>query len=78
MWLVGFMMMGLVSGCLQPIVLTQGPSCGAGNAQARGSHQGGLWEVGGDMASPFDLSQILPVGGGLSVPCSLAGPPITK
>ena len=26
------------------------------------------------MVSPFDLSQILPVGGGLLVPHSLAGP----
>jgi len=32
MWLVGFMVMGLVSGCLWPIILTQGPSCGGGNA----------------------------------------------
>ena len=75
MWLVGFMMMGLVSGCLQPIILTQGPSCGAGNAQARDpiKEDCGRWEEIWRL-----LSQILPVGGGLSVPCSLAGPPITK
>ena len=30
------------------------------------------------MVSPFDLSLTLPVGGGLLVPCSLAGPPIIK
>ena len=30
------------------------------------------------MVSPFDLSQSLPVGGGLLVLCSLAGPPVVK
>ena len=30
------------------------------------------------MASPFDLSQTLQVGGGLLVPCSLPGPPVLK
>ena len=30
------------------------------------------------MVSPFDLSQALPVGGGLSIPCSLPGPPVVK
>ena len=30
------------------------------------------------MVSPFDLSRTLPVGGGLSVPCSLPGPPALK
>ena len=34
----------------------------------------GFWEVEGHVVSPFDLSQILPVGGGLLVPHSLAGP----
>ena len=28
--------------------------------------------------SPFDLSQTLPVGGGLLVLCSLPGPPVVK
>ena len=28
--------------------------------------------------SPFDLSQTLPVGGGLLVPCSLPGSPVIK
>ena len=32
----------------------------------------------GRLLSPFDLSQILPVGGGLLVPCSLPGPPVVK
>ena len=30
------------------------------------------------MVSPFDLSQTLPVGGVLLVPCSLPGPPVIK
>jgi hypothetical protein len=38
----------------------------------------GFWEVVGHVASPFDLSQILPVGSGLLVPCSLLGPPVIK
>ena len=36
-----------------------------------GCQREGFWEVGGQVVSPFDLSQILPVGGGLLVPCSL-------
>ena len=32
----------------------------------------------GHVVSRFDLSQTLPVGGGLSVPCSLPGPPVVK
>ena len=43
-----------------------------------GRQREGLWEVVGHLVSPFDLSQILPVGGGLLVPCSLAGPPVVK
>ena len=30
------------------------------------------------MVSHFDLSQTLPVDGGLLVPCSLPGPPVLK
>ena len=40
--------------------------------------QRGFWEVVGHVVSPFDLSQTLPVGGGLLVPCSLAGPSVVK
>ena len=40
--------------------------------------QRGFWEVVGHMMSPFDVSQTLPVGGGLLVPCSLPGPPVVK
>ena len=38
----------------------------------------GFWEVVRNVVSPFDLSQTLPVGGGLLVPCSLPGPPVVK
>ena len=43
-----------------------------------GFQRGGFWEVGRHVASPFDLSQILPVGGGLLVLCSLPGPSVVK
>ena len=38
----------------------------------------GFWEVVGHVVSPFDLSQTLPVGGGLLVLCSLPGSPVVK
>ena len=43
-----------------------------------GCQREGFWEVVGHVASPFDLSQTFPVGGGLLVPCSLPGPPVIK
>ena len=43
-----------------------------------GCQRGGFWEVVGHVVSPFDLSQTLPVGGGLLVPCSLPGPLVIK
>ena len=45
-----------------------------------GFQRGKFWEVGRTygLASPFDLSRILLVGGGLLVPCSLPGPPVVK
>ena len=43
-----------------------------------GCQRGGFWEVDGHSVSPFDLSWPLLVGGGLSVPCSLPGPPVLK
>ena len=43
-----------------------------------GCQREGFWEVGGQVVSPFDLSQILLVGGGLLVTCSLPGPPVLK
>ena len=38
----------------------------------------GFWEVVRCVVSHFDLSQILQVGGGLLVLCSLTGPPVLK
>ena len=43
-----------------------------------GCQREGFWEVVGHVLSPFDLSQILPVGGDLLVPCSLAGLLVVK
>ena len=43
-----------------------------------GGWRDGFWEVVEHMVSPFDLSRTLPVGGGLLVLCSLAGPPVVK
>ena len=43
-----------------------------------GCQRDGFLEVVRHVVSPFDLSRILPVGGGLLVPCSLAGPPVVK
>ena len=43
-----------------------------------GCQRGGFWEVVGRVASPFDLSRTLLVGGGLLGPCSLPGPPVIK
>ena len=42
-----------------------------------GCQREGFWEVVGPVVSPFDLSQTLPVGGGLLVLCSLPGPPVS-
>ena len=43
-----------------------------------GYQREGFWEVVRHVVSPFDLSQTLPICGGLLVPCSLAGPPVAK
>ena len=43
-----------------------------------GCQREGFWEVVGHVVSPFDFSRTLPVGGGLSVLCSLPGPPVLK
>ena len=77
--LSGFMVMGSLSGWslaghsdsgafrVAPASLSQG-----------GCRRGGFWELTGCVASPFDLSQILPGAGGLRVLCSLPGPPVVK
>ena len=43
-----------------------------------GCQREGFWEVVGHAVSPFDFFQVLPVGGGLLVPCSLPGLPVIK
>ena len=43
-----------------------------------GFQRGRFWEVVGHAAYAFDLSQILPIGGGLLLPCSFLGPPVIK
>ena len=43
-----------------------------------GCQQEGFWEVVEHMASPFDLSQSLEVGGDLLVLCFLPGPTVVK
>ena len=43
-----------------------------------GCQREGFWEVAGHVVSPLDLSQTLPVGGGLVVPCSLPEAPVVK
>ena len=76
---MGFIVMGLVSG-LSLANLSDSGSFLVVHAlfsQDR-CQQEGFWEVVGHMVSPFDLSQILLVGGGLLVSCSLPGPPIIK
>ena len=72
------MMVGLVSG----LSLASHPDSGfflvAHTLLSRDGFKRGFWEVVGCVVSPFDLSQTLPVGGGLLVPCSLPGPPVLK
>ena len=43
-----------------------------------GCQREGFWEVVRQVVSPFELSRILPVGGGLLVPCSLPELPVVK
>ena len=43
-----------------------------------GCQEEGFREVVVHMVSPFDLSQTLPVGGGLLVLCSVPGPSVAK
>ena len=80
-WLAvsGFMVMGLVSGLSWAnhsdsesflVVYTL--------FSQDGCQREGFWEVVRHVVSPFDLSQTLPIGGALLVPCSLLGPPVIK
>ena len=81
MWLVArsFMVMGLVSR-LSSANHSDSESFLVVHAlfSQDGCQREGFWEVIGQVVSPFDLSQTLPVGGGLLVPCSLPGPPVVK
>ena len=43
-----------------------------------GCQREGFWEGVAHVVSPLDLSQTLPVGGGLLVLCSLPGPTVVK
>jgi len=74
----GFLV-GLVSGHLWPITLTQGPSwwCAQHSAKMDSSEKDSeklAGRMGWSLLSPFELSQILLVGGSLLVSRSLPGP----
>ena len=80
MWLAvsGFMVMGLVS-CLPLANNSDSESFVVVHTLlGQDGCQRGFWEVVRHVMSPFDLSQTLPVGGGLLVSCSLPGPPVVK
>ena len=73
------MVMGLVSG-LSSANLSDSESFLVVHAvlSQDGCQRAGFWEVVGHVVSPFDLSQSLPVGGGLLVLCSLPELPVIK
>ena len=75
-WL-GFMVMGLISR-LSLVNCSDSGSFVVAHAllSQDGCQWGGFWEVEGHVVSPFDLSWILPVGGGLLDPCSLPRPSV--
>ena len=74
-----FMVMGLVSG-LPLASHSDSESFLVAHAllSKDGCRQEGFREVVRHMVLPFDLSQTLPIGGGLLVLCSLPGPPVIK
>ena len=81
MWLtvLGSMVMGLVSGLSLAHHSDSGSFLVACILLSQdGCQRKRIWEVVGHVVSPFDLSQILLVGGGLLVPCSLLGLPVVK
>ena len=81
MWLTvsGFMVMGLDSGWSLANHSNSESFLVAHTLLSQdGCYREGFWEVDGHMVSPLDLSQTLPVGGGLLVPCSLSGSPVIK
>ena len=75
----GFMVMGLVFG-LSLTNHSDSESFLVAHAlfSQDGCQREGFWEMVGRVVSPFDISQTLPVGGGLLVPCSLPGLPVIK
>ena len=84
-WLtvLGFVVMGLVSGFRWPIILTQGPSWWHTHRSTKmdfSKNDSGrsLGHTDWHLLSPFDLSQILPVGGSLLVLRSLPRPPVVR
>ena len=76
---MGFIVMGLVSGLSLANLSDSGFFLVVHSlfSQDRCQREG-FWEVVGHMVSPFDLSQILLVGGGLLVLWSLPGLPVVK
>ena len=70
--------MGLVSGLSLANHSDSRVLPGAALFSQDGCQREGFGEVVRHVVSPFDLSQTLPICGGLLVPCSLAGPPILK
>ena len=79
MAVLGFMVMGLVSG-LSLASHSDSESFLVVHAlfSQDGCQREGFWEVVRQVVSPCDLSRALLVGGGLLVPCSLPGPPVVK
>ena len=80
-WLAvsGVMLMGLVSGRSLANHSNSGSFLMAHASLSQdGCWREGFWEVGRHPVSPLDLSRTLPVGGGLSVPYSLAGSPVIR
>ena len=76
---LGIMVMGLVSGLSLANYSDSGSFLVVHALFSQdGCQREGFWEVVGHAASPFDLSQTLPVGGGLLVPCSLPGLSVIK
>ena len=77
---LGFMVMGLVYGLSLANHTDSGSFLVARASLSQdGFQREGFCEVGRTYelaSSPFDLSQILPVGGSLLVPLSLPGPPV--
>ena len=80
-WLAvsGFMVMGLVSGwSLANHSNSEFFLVAHVSLNQDGCQREGFWEVDGHAVSSFNLSRTLPVGGGLLVPYSFSGSPVTK